>query len=59
MSQAWYVGPVARAGSGDWGMEVGFVVSVLCYTALRWVERWWDRRQDKEEVREMRDTLKV
>lgn len=47
MSQAWYVGPVARDGSGDCGVYVGFVVAALCYAVLRGLERQWDRRQEK------------
>ncbi|KAF8434519.1 purine-cytosine permease [Boletus edulis BED1] len=57
MSQAWYVGPVARDGSGDCGIYVGFVVAVLAYAVLRWLEKWWDTRREVE-VRE-EDGLKA
>ncbi|KAN0085850.1 Permease for cytosine/purines, uracil, thiamine, allantoin domain containing protein [Tylopilus felleus] len=43
MSQAWYVGPVARDGSGDCGVYVEFVVAALVYAVLRGLERRWDR----------------
>ena len=45
MSQAWYVGPVAKDGSGDCGLYVAFVVSALCYAMLRWLERRWEIRR--------------
>ncbi|KAG8216447.1 hypothetical protein J3R82DRAFT_6554 [Butyriboletus roseoflavus] len=51
MSQAWYVGPVARDGSGDCGVYVGFVVATLCYAALRGLERWWDRGRGEDELK--------
>ncbi|KAI0657590.1 permease for cytosine/purines, uracil, thiamine, allantoin-domain-containing protein [Cubamyces menziesii] len=35
MQQAWYTGPVARRGTGDLGMIVGFVVGVPVYAAAR------------------------
>ena len=60
MSQAWYVGPVARDGSGDCGVYVGFVVSVLCYAVLRGLERRWDRGWEREvKAREVEDGLKA
>lgn len=60
MSQAWYAGPVAQAGSGDCGIYVAFVVSALCYAALRMLEGRWDRRREVEvKVREVEDRLKV
>ncbi|KAI9568123.1 purine-cytosine permease [Boletus coccyginus] len=56
MSQAWYVGPVARRGSGDCGVYVGFVVAALCYAVLRRLERWWDRqRKEVNLVREVEE----
>jgi len=48
MSQAWYVGPVARDGSGDCGVYVGFVVAVGTYAVFRWAERWWDRTRETQ-----------
>lgn len=61
MSQAWYVGSVARLGSGDCGVYVGFVAAALCYAVLRGLERWRDRRQGKgvNLVREVEDGLKA
>lgn len=35
MSQIWYVGPIARAGTGDIGLFVGFVVAGLLYIIFR------------------------
>ncbi|KAI0711394.1 purine-cytosine permease [Earliella scabrosa] len=39
MSQAWYVGPIASAGSGDIGVFVGFAMAAILYPAFRAVER--------------------
>ncbi|KAG1868500.1 cytosine-purine permease, partial [Suillus subluteus] len=39
MSQAWYVGPVARQGSGDVGVFVGFVVGAIVYALARSFEK--------------------
>ncbi|KAH7910973.1 permease for cytosine/purines, uracil, thiamine, allantoin-domain-containing protein [Hygrophoropsis aurantiaca] len=44
MSQVWYVGPVARTGTGDLGVYVGFIVSGLTYAVFRKVEGYWDKR---------------
>ena len=44
MSQAWYVGPVARRGSGDCGLYVGFVVAGITYATLRGMEKWYAKR---------------
>ena len=41
MSQAWYTGPIARAGTGDIGIFTGFVVSGMLYLVLRAFERCW------------------
>lgn len=41
MEQAWYTGPIARAGTGDIGMLVGFVGSILVYLCARWAEKRW------------------
>ncbi|KAF8217669.1 cytosine-purine permease [Mycena galopus ATCC 62051] len=35
MEQSFYVGPVARAGAGDIGVEVGFISACILYWALR------------------------
>jgi purine-cytosine permease-like protein len=43
MSQAWYTGPIASAGTGDIGIMTGFVVSGLLYLILRMLERRWTR----------------
>jgi purine-cytosine permease-like protein len=45
MSQAWYTGPIARAGTGDIGIMTGFVVSGLLYLILRTLERRWTRKK--------------
>ncbi|KAI0765271.1 cytosine-purine permease [Fomes fomentarius] len=39
MSQSWYVGPIASAGTGDIGVLVGFAAACIIYPALRAVER--------------------
>ncbi|KAF8231030.1 hypothetical protein L208DRAFT_1437901 [Tricholoma matsutake] len=39
MSQVWYTGPIARAGTGDIGVLTGFVVSGVLYLILRTLER--------------------
>ncbi|KAG1815189.1 permease for cytosine/purines, uracil, thiamine, allantoin-domain-containing protein [Suillus subaureus] len=44
MSQAWYVGPVARHGSGDVGVFVGFVVGAITYALARGFENCGTRR---------------
>ncbi|KAH7918074.1 cytosine-purine permease [Leucogyrophana mollusca] len=43
MSQAFYVGPVARMGTGDVGVFVGIVVAGMVYAVLRGSEKWWNR----------------
>lgn len=39
MSQAWLVGPIAGAGTGDIGILTGFVVAAGLYGMLRALER--------------------
>lgn len=39
MSQTWYTGPIARAGTGDIGIITGVCVAVLVYVPLRALER--------------------
>lgn len=39
MSQAWYTGPIARAGTGDLGIIVGSAVAFILYLGLRTVEK--------------------
>ncbi|EPS96893.1 hypothetical protein FOMPIDRAFT_138178 [Fomitopsis schrenkii] len=39
MDQAWYVGPIAKAGSGDIGILVGSCVIGMLYPCLRAIER--------------------
>lgn len=39
MSQTWYVGPIARAVTGDIGIMTGSSVAALAYLSLRSVER--------------------
>ena len=38
MSQVYYVGPIAGAGTGDIGIWLGFVVSALVYVPCRLLE---------------------
>ncbi|KAI0827161.1 cytosine-purine permease [Trametes gibbosa] len=38
MSQAWYVGPIANAGTGDIGVIVGFVLACMMYPIFRTLE---------------------
>ena len=39
MQQEWFTGPIARLGTGDVGMLVGFVLSVGVYAGVRWMGR--------------------
>ena len=39
MSQVWYTGPIARAGTGDIGILVGSGVACITYIALRAMEK--------------------
>ncbi|KAG2358496.1 purine-cytosine permease [Suillus spraguei] len=39
ISQVWYVGPVARQGSGDVGVFVGFIVGAITYALARGFEK--------------------
>jgi purine-cytosine permease-like protein len=48
MSQAWYVGPVAKQGSGDVGVFVGFVVGATTYALARGLEKLWYRKQGEQ-----------
>jgi len=41
MSQVWYTGPIARAGTGDIGIFVGFASAALLYGLLRPLELRW------------------
>ena len=38
MSQVWYVGPIARAGTGDIGIFTGFVSAGMLYLVFRAAE---------------------
>jgi len=44
MSQAWYTGPIAKAGTGDIGVLTGAVVGVVLYAILRAVEKMFPGR---------------
>ena len=44
MAQVWYTGPIARAGTGDIGIVVGFVLAAGVYPVFRAVERGLARR---------------
>ncbi|KAG1729730.1 cytosine-purine permease [Suillus lakei] len=50
MSQAWYVGPVARQGSGDVGIFVGFVVGTIVYAFARGFEKMWYKKISKPDA---------
>ncbi|KAG1868501.1 hypothetical protein F4604DRAFT_913925 [Suillus subluteus] len=50
MSQAWYVGPVARHGSGDIGVFVGFVVGAITYALARGFEKSWYKKMSKSDA---------
>ena len=39
MSQVWYTGPIAKAGTGDIGVMTGFITSGALYIVLRIIER--------------------
>lgn len=47
MSQTWYTGPIAKAGTGDIGVITGFIVAVGLYTILRNIELHIITRMDK------------
>ncbi|TFY57626.1 hypothetical protein EVJ58_g6912 [Rhodofomes roseus] len=34
MDKAWWVGPIARAGTGDVGMLLGFILGIVVYAAM-------------------------
>ncbi|KAI0360457.1 cytosine-purine permease [Trametes cingulata] len=38
MAQAWYMGPIANAGTGDIGIIVGFLLACMVYPAFRAIE---------------------
>ncbi|KAG2068859.1 hypothetical protein BDR04DRAFT_1102605 [Suillus decipiens] len=50
MSQAWYVGVVARHGSGDVGVFVGFVVGAIVYALARSFEKLWYKKMSKSDA---------
>lgn len=39
MAQKWYTGPIARAGTGDIGVALGFFGGGILYAAFRSLER--------------------
>lgn len=39
MSQVWYAGPIARAGTGDIGLLAGAIVGAVLYAILRALEK--------------------
>ena len=39
MSQVWYTGPIAEAGTGDIGVLTGAVVGATLYAILRSLEK--------------------
>ncbi|KAM5536808.1 hypothetical protein V8D89_009526, partial [Ganoderma adspersum] len=50
MEQKWWTGPVAKRGTGDLGMLLGFVVSVAVYAAARWVELNWGSMEQRKRL---------
>ena len=44
MQKQWWTGPIARTGTGDVGMLLGFLFGVLVYTCTRWAEKAWEAR---------------
>ncbi|KAF8639474.1 hypothetical protein AX17_001494 [Amanita inopinata Kibby_2008] len=56
ISHQWFTGPIARMGTGDIGVPVGFAVAGLVYAPLRWLEkRLWERREVDEEVKSLEE----
>lgn len=47
MSQVWYEGPIAKAGTGDISMYTGFVLAMLLYVPLRILEKRVERRMGR------------
>ena len=45
MSQVWYVGPIAKAGTGDIGILTGGVSAALFYTVFRTVEKRFTKKR--------------
>lgn len=39
MKQDWWVGPVAKAGTGDIGVFMGFLIAVVLICGARWAEK--------------------
>jgi len=39
MSQVWYIGPIAKAGTGDIGILTGPLVGAILYVVLRALEK--------------------
>ena len=44
MSQAWYTGPIALAGTGDIGILAGSGVAFVLYLGFRTLEKGWTGR---------------
>lgn len=44
MNQAWYVGPIAKTGTGDIGILVGSALAFVLYLVLRSAEIAWTGR---------------
>ncbi|KAH9851058.1 permease for cytosine/purines, uracil, thiamine, allantoin-domain-containing protein [Lenzites betulinus] len=47
MQQVWYTGPLAKRGTGDLGMLVGFGIAVPVYACARGVEVWYRARREE------------
>ncbi|PIL29169.1 transporter [Ganoderma sinense ZZ0214-1] len=50
MEQKWWTGPVAKHGTGDLGMLLGFVVSVPVYAGARWAELNWGSMEKRKRL---------
>jgi purine-cytosine permease-like protein len=44
MSQAFYQGPIAKAGTGDIGVYTGAAMAIIVYSALRTIEKKLTRK---------------
>ncbi|KAI0316074.1 cytosine-purine permease [Amylostereum chailletii] len=49
ISQVWYIGPIAKMGTGDIGLYTGAAVALVVYLPLRVMERRWEKRVGRGE----------
>lgn len=45
MSQAWYIGPIAKAGTGDIGVLMAFLVTGILFGIFRLFEKRYSRKR--------------